>query len=538
MLTSAQSERPGDPSPPLAHTGSPSAEDDLKELRLPSKQVDNRTSEQLRALLAALAPLPEIVDGLPNICGAEADVGALTSLRPPVYLGESKLSLAAIQSAFAVALHMHQPLVPAPGGDITKAALISNLQLMRDSGSSEARYNAEAFAECYARMGEIVPELVREGHSPRIMLDYSGELIYGLAQMGRQDLLERLRRIANDPEMRVHVEWLGTMWGHAVAPSTPPGDLRLQMRAWQHNFAATFGWEALSRVRGFSPPEMHLPNHPDVAYEYVKSLKECGYQWLLVQEHTVERLEGGALSEKHLPHRLAARNSSGEEASIIAIIKTQGSDTKLVAQMQPLSEARGLDRCEIRPGLEIPRLVTQISDGENGGVMMNEFPSGYRNGIRSLGSGKLAAINPTEYLELLADAGVTPEMLPACRPTHQGRLFSEIAAWKPGAADEAIAKLRAEDPGFAMEGGSWTNDISWVRGYENVLSPMAKLSAEFHQRMDGRPADTNDPAYRSALFHLLASQTSCFRYWGQGAWTDYGKEICRRGMEAVSAAKP
>ena len=45
-------------------------------------------------------------------------------------------------------------------------------------------------------------------------------------------------------------------------------------------------------MRGFSPPEMHLPNHPDAAFEYVKALRECGYKWLLVQEHTVETLEG------------------------------------------------------------------------------------------------------------------------------------------------------------------------------------------------------------------------------------------------------
>jgi hypothetical protein len=44
----------------------------------------------------------------------------------------------------------------------------------------------------------------------------------------------------------------------------------------------------------------------------------------------------------------------------------------------------------------------------------------------------------------------------------------------------------------------------------------------------GVPA--TDPRYRKALFHLLASQTSCFRYWGEGAWTDYGRELCRRAV--------
>ena len=78
-------------------------------------------------------------------------------------------------------------------------------------------------------------------------------------------------------------------WGHAVAPSTPVQDYRLHVEAWQHHFAAMFGLEALERVRGFSPSEMALPNHPDVAYEFVKTLNECGYHWVLVQEHSVEQ---------------------------------------------------------------------------------------------------------------------------------------------------------------------------------------------------------------------------------------------------------
>ena len=100
-----------------------------------------------------------------------------------------------------------------------------------------------------------------------------------------------------------------------MAPSTPVQDYRLHVRAWQHHFAAIFGLEALERVRGFSPAEMALPNHPDIAYEFVKTLKDCGYHWVLVQEHTVERPENGhGPEQKHLPHRLVCRNSAGETA--------------------------------------------------------------------------------------------------------------------------------------------------------------------------------------------------------------------------------
>jgi hypothetical protein len=29
------------------------------------------------------------------------------------------------------------------------------------------------------------------------------------------------------------------------------------------------------------------------------------------------------------------------------------------------------------------------------------------------------------------------------------------------------------------------------------------------------------------------SQTSCFRYWGEGTWTDYGRELCRRVIDII-----
>ena len=37
------------------------------------------------------------------------------------------------------------------------------------------------------------------------------------------------------------------------------------------------------------------------------------------------------------------------------------------------------------------------------------------------------------------------------------------------------------------------------------------------------------------ILYLLLSQTSCFRYWGHGYWTDVAREICRRGLESVDS---
>ena len=82
-------------------------------------------------------------------------------------------------------------------------------------------HNAEPFAQCYKRMAEIIPNLINEGCNPRIMLDYSGTLLWGFSQMGRQDILTALKKLACDPTLYTHVEWLGSFWSHAVAPSMP-----------------------------------------------------------------------------------------------------------------------------------------------------------------------------------------------------------------------------------------------------------------------------------------------------------------------------
>ena len=92
-------------------------------------------------------------------------------------------------------------------------------------------------------MGEFVPQLLDEGFAPRVMLDYSGDVLYGLRQMGADDVLDALAGITTGGRNRQAVEWLGCPWGHAVAPSTPVQDYRLHVRAWQHHFAALFGLE-------------------------------------------------------------------------------------------------------------------------------------------------------------------------------------------------------------------------------------------------------------------------------------------------------
>jgi hypothetical protein len=480
--------------------------------------------------------LPEYIDGLPNISGSESliDHVIAESRNRPVFAPNSAIDFARIRSACAIGLHMHQPLIPAGGDDLRTAAIISNLQYMMEHQNIGDNHNASVFRWCYKRMGEFVPQLLNEGKAPRVMLEYSGTLLHGLRRMGLDDVIDSLKTVTCDHRYRGAVEWLGAPWGHPVAPSTPMQDYRLHVKAWQQHFAAIFGLEALERVRGFSPAEMALPNHPDVAYEFVKTLKDCGYQWVLVQEHSVEQPASGlGLERKHIPHQLVCNNSRGETASIIAIIKTQGSDTKLVAQMQPYYEAKGLFRWELA-GRSIPPLVTQIADGENGGVMMNEFPSKYFEIVRECTGTDMPLMNVAEYLEYLFNAGFREQDFPIIQPIFQKAIWDRF---QPGEGPEklkrVIAEREKEDHRFHMEGGSWTNNLSWVKGYENLLGPIEEVSALFYEKVLKHGVSSSDGRYRNALFHLLCSQTSCYRYWGQGLWTEYGREICRRAREIL-----
>lgn len=475
----------------------------------------------------------DVVQGLPNICGEEDQLDAIA--RSPI--SQPNKPLKPISAAFAIALHMHQPTIPAGAS----GELIGHLQYMFEHPNDGDNHNAGPFADCYRRMTDFIPNLIRQGCNPRIMLDYSGNLLWGLRQMGRGDILDDLNHLTNDPTTQNHVEWLGTMWSHAVVPSTPIADIPLHIRAWQHHFASLFGWDALARVRGFSPPEMHLPNDPDTCYAFVKGLRDCGYRWVILQEHTVELPDGSNLHDPYVPHTLVAYNAQGDRATITTLIKTQGSDTKLVGQMQPYYEAKTRQPRDLK-GIAIPPLVTQISDGENGGVMMNEFPSAYHQAwheVRDRGDHAVVGMNGTEYLDHLATLGISAADFPVCQPSGQHRVWQRVSpeTVTPERLRVAIADLQQEDHNFRLDGSSWTSDISWVEGYENVTTPLMELSQSFHATMSSSaiPTDaavplTQQHQYRNALLHNLLLQTSCFRYWGQGAWTDYAREIHRRGQ--------
>ena len=164
--------------------------------------------------------------------------------------------------------------------------------------------------------------------------------------------------------------------------------------------------------------------------------------------------------------------------------------------------------------------------------MMNEFPAKYFEVVRNGSGGDVPMVNGSEYLEHLFALGIKESDFTEIRPVQQGKIWERMQPGDgPEKLEQAIEELKKEDHQFHMDGGSWTNNLSWVRGYDNVLGPMEQASSLFNEKVLKPGTPTDDPRYRNALYHLMASQTSCYRYWGQGQWTDYGREICRRVVD-------
>ena len=80
--------------------------------------------------MVATAPpaMPSLIDGMPPLAGWENRVQAAVQGDRPIFLERTNLRLTDISAGFAIALHMHQPTIPAgPDGQ-----LINNLQHMFD----------------------------------------------------------------------------------------------------------------------------------------------------------------------------------------------------------------------------------------------------------------------------------------------------------------------------------------------------------------------------------------------------------------------
>ena len=70
----------------------------------------------------------ELVEGFPNISGDEEKLAVKGAKgKKGIYASVSNIDFERIQSSFGIALHMHQPTIPASTDDLRRAHLISNL---------------------------------------------------------------------------------------------------------------------------------------------------------------------------------------------------------------------------------------------------------------------------------------------------------------------------------------------------------------------------------------------------------------------------
>ena len=90
-----------------------------------------------------------------------------------------------------------------------------------------------------------------------------GMFLLGLSPDGGNNVIENHRN-HHRTRLPAVCGMAGITWGHRRGARNADARLPISYRAWQHHFSVIFGLEALSRVRGLSPAEMALPNHPDV----------------------------------------------------------------------------------------------------------------------------------------------------------------------------------------------------------------------------------------------------------------------------------
>ena len=154
-----------------------------------------------------LSPMQDIIEGMPNIVPDEKMLAQHRGLKKEAYAPVSSINFSKIKSAFGIALHMHQPTIPAGGGDLASARLVCNLQHMWENMNVGDNHNAPVFFWCYQRMAEFIPELVNQGKNPRVMLDYSGNLLWGLREIEGGVALEKLKTITCEAKYFQNVEF-------------------------------------------------------------------------------------------------------------------------------------------------------------------------------------------------------------------------------------------------------------------------------------------------------------------------------------------
>jgi hypothetical protein len=403
---------------------------------------------------------------------------------------------------------MHQP--PIVVETDSNSVILGNLEKMLDGPqNSEESWNAQWYALAYKNPARFAKLLKSEGYEPRMMVDYSGVLLEEMAKLSANGKFEHLdvggeklgdviglwREVLEEyPET---IEFAGTAYSHCYFPATPERDAEAQIMEWRRVFAELFGEKALSRVRGFWLPEMGMTGDAAEALRFIRLLKKCGYEWLILPNAALERPEGWSTPElENRVHRLVVE-SEGESEEILCVVR----DTDMGIRQQSGQNAEGCIN-DIRyrgqvlreAGSKIPPLVVPTSDGENGNVMMFEY---FKNSFAPLFRDRhpeIEFMTVSEYIDAYVAGGVLTEV--RLKPT----------------------------------GGSWIGGHqSWQEGdlRRRVLVAVEQLSRDYAEI---EAAGKLSPEQKRAL---LLCETSCFVYWGSDFWAQQADKFIGRAREAI-----
>ncbi len=386
---------------------------------------------------------------------------------------------------------------------------MGNLEKMLSGDrNSEEGWNAQWFAQAYKNPAKYAKQLVQEGYSPRMMVDYSGVLLEELAKLSKNgaftslhvdgepigDLIELWRGVLeNYPDS---IEFAGTAYSHCYFPATPERDWEAQISTWKRVFGDLFGEAALQRVKGFWLPEMGMTGDPQQALKLVRLLKRCGYEWLILPTSALEHPEGWTIPElENRVHELEI-TASGETERMLCVVR----DTEMGIRQQSghnadgcLNDIRYRSRVFSEKGISTPPLIVPTSDGENGNVMMFEY---FRN----------------TFIPLV----------------HQ---IAELPNVRMATVSEYIAKHLPENPTrvhLKPTGGSWIGGHqSWNEGdrRQDILRKTDELSQQV------RSIEANEDILRL----LLVCETSCFVYWNTEFWFNQADVFLGKLSEMLSA---
>lgn len=391
---------------------------------------------------------------------------------------------------------MHQPPIWSNG------QLIGNLEkMLNGTPNSEEHWNAQWFAQAYKNPARYAKQLTAEGHKSRMVVDYSGVLLEEMAKLSTNgtfsnlhvegeavgDVISLWRDILTEyPDT---IEFTGSAYSHCYFPATPERDHEAQIMEWRRVFADLFGEEALSRVRGFWPPEMGMTGDPTEALRFVRLLKKCGYEWIILPNAALEHPAGWSTPELENRVHWLVVESGGESERILCVVR----DTDMGIRQQSgqnaegcINDARYRGKVLQEVGMKLPALVVPTSDGENGNVMMFEY---FKNSFAPLFRERdrwsdIGFMTVSQYIDTYLPDG----------PTTEVRLKST--------------------------GGSWIGGHQqWLEGdlRQQVLAAVEQLSQDYAKVVElGKGSAEKTRA-------LLLCQTSCFVYWGSDFWAEQAK---------------